>query len=97
MEPQQLHNASAVENTEVNLPTTLTTLTETNCPQQSYDEVVINEAVTVSEDTRSTAADSLELGCDDKGLIVIQTDVKQVEEENTTPAFKEEKLVARTK
>lgn len=91
-----------VENDEVNLPATLTKLPETIHQQQSYNEGVIDEektssVETVSENNASTVSDSLELGCDDEGLIVIQTDVKQVEEENATRVYKEEKHVARTK
>lgn len=76
---------------------------ETNQPKQISDEGVTDERkqiseerATVSESPTSTAAESLELGCDDEGLIVIQTEVKQVDEDKNR-VLKEEKHVARTK
>lgn len=44
----------------------------------------------------STPVDSLELGCDDEGLIVIQSDGKQTEDDMAS-ASKESKSVTRTK
>lgn len=97
-----MYDASVIKNDEVNLPTTLTELPEAIQPQQTNnvgvtDERKKDETLAVSENATSTTAESLELGCDDEGLIVIQTDVQQLEEEDTSRVFNEEKHVARTK
>ncbi len=98
---QQLHDANEIiKNEDVNLPATLTELSEINQSQQRHNVGVPDERKIVCDQTEnptSSAAESLELGCNDDGLIVIQNDVEQIEEAATARVFKEEKPVARTK
>lgn len=99
--PEQLYDASVIRNDEVNLPTTLTELPEANHFQRGSNERVAderkpNEAEAVSENATSTIAGSLKLDCNDDGLIVIKTDVQQLEETGVR-VFNEGKNVARTK
>ncbi|XP_037044610.1 uncharacterized protein LOC119080396 isoform X1 [Bradysia coprophila] len=90
---EQLHNEQAVKNDETNLPTTLTELpglSQAQLNRVSVEGQTNSEnVVALSENSTLTASEFLELGCNDEGLIVVQTDVT-TKEENTTE-------VARTK
>lgn len=104
VKPQELHKTSAVKHDEITLSETLSKLPETNQSQQSNNEDAMDErkknfeeTVTVLHTaTTSVTSDALELGSNDEGLIVIQTDVKQVESVAACVSA-EEKPVTRTK
>lgn len=89
---------------DVNTSATLSKLSEINQPQQSNNECVIDEGkknYEEKENATSVTTESLELGCNDDGLIVIQRDVVQTDvkqtEEDTACVSKEEKPATRTK
>ncbi|KAJ6640747.1 KN motif and ankyrin repeat domain-containing protein 1, partial [Pseudolycoriella hygida] len=87
---EQLHNVNAVETDEI---------TARNQPQTDNNELkeMCEKTEPASQDPSSTVQDSLELGCNDEGLIVIDNDVKQVEDETSTRISKEKKQTASTK
>lgn len=82
-----------MKNDDSNLPTTLAELPGINQDQLNRVSVERNDDVVAVSDKNptSTATESLELSCNDEGLIVVQTDAKPIEEAATTVQ------VARTK
>lgn len=102
------HNISVAKYDDVNTSATFSKLPETNQPQQSNNECVVDEQkknneekVTALQNATSVKNESLELGCNDEGLIVIQTDIVQTDvkqkEDDTACVRKEEKPATRTK
>lgn len=95
---KQLPDEQAVLNDNINLPSTLTELPVINQAQPDRIEGVSVEqnVVVVSETYTSTAAESLELGCNDEGLIVVQVDSKPIERD-ASRVVKDESQAARSK
>lgn len=95
----QLHDAA--KNDDINLPTTLTELPKKQQQQdERRSESVQDERKAIPEKlvgAPETPTESLELGCNDEGLIVIQTADVQQKNDDASRTVNEEKHTVRSK